>query len=256
MGMKKLLMPSLLLAGFSACSRGEPEPATLPTPPSVAAAKSELRPFKGLVESLEACSLTRQKYFLSELAKGLQPSWTAGFTREPVPHWGDLLKELVVQEKWLLLRHLLGDEALDSSHLSDIAETLGKCHDGPSFEILMRILEEPATNPGSLGTSNRRRPQALRGVVEFLSDSRYEPRAFAALTGLLMQDPDPIVRGFAATYLGDSHRPEAELALRNALGDLAPIDLDSNQSADVQDSVAERAKESLRRLPGRQPDLQ
>jgi hypothetical protein len=88
----------------------------------------------------------------------------------------------------------------------------------------------------------------VRGLGEYQGTPKYETRVYHCLVGLLQQDPDPEVRGEAASYLGDSPRAEVEIVLQRALEDKETINLDTNQSADKVDSVSTRAQESLRRL--------
>jgi hypothetical protein len=217
----------------------------------------ERRPFRELIDAIESGDEAAQRYFLKDLANGLKSQTIASFSKEPMPHWGDLIGELLLREKFPLLRQLLREPSLSLMQVAELGEILGKRLDGPSFDILLGILEEPAMGwsrdrSGDFQRDefrrNGRRSEAIRGLAQYQADPGHRERVFSCLAGLLEQDPDPVVRGYAATFLGDSDHPAAEAVLRRALKDEATIALDSNQSADEVDSVAKRAEESLSRL--------
>ena len=252
MAMKPLpILATILLLG-SSCSRQESEGRVVPAAPTPAdvapPSKSERRPFKGLIDSLDGVSETQQKYFLSHLAKGLRAG--SRDSRETLPHWGDLIEELFERGKPTLLYHLLRDPSLDWNQLSELAIAAGKRGDRIAFVILLDVLDESeGGDERTVRPGRYARPSAvIQGVGKYLSHSWSEPRAYQRLVEILQGRSDAVLRGLAATCLGDSSRSEVEGVLTRALGDHASVPLDHNQSADGLETVASRAEESLKRL--------
>lgn len=245
MGMKSLMAAGMILS-LAACEKPPPPAAPAPPPPpppapAQAPAAAEPRPFRKQVTLMGMWGDLDYTSRILKQAKGLESRILARRSDDPKPNFGDLVDELVLKGYWYLVFALLRDESLDALKVVDLVEVVGQRDSPEALAVMLEQLDWGGKDP--------RREALVRGVGKYQAFPAREPEAFDRLVYLLRFDPDPIIRGTAATWLGDSSRPEVVGILTKALEDHAEIVLNRNEEFEL-DTVAKRAEKSLKRLPG------
>ena len=218
----------------------------------------EFRPFKPIVDAISQMPLQKQREYVLRLSGGLMAEDYAIFTGQSnYPHFGHLARELLVQEKFELMRAMLRGDDMGHYDFFTLAELLAEKNDPETLEILIK--HSDLTTPPPKGDEGYKTPEGLvtgEGIPDYaalslgyyLTNVQFHARVQSDLIKLLKKHERNGTRAFAALALANSNDPEAVKALEEATKDRGRVYC-IQCGEDYVSDYAQRALERIKKKP-------